>query len=444
MSLGSQTGLLQEVVNSDLGGLVHEIFAGDVKPNVKAKSASAQVFQEASAGADYRLDGEKLVGAAQLLYATGALGNSSTFLPDNNYQDAANWEVTPVPRYVRRAISNFDEARAKKGPGAFADLLGTLFDQMWDAWFRMEIRHAVGSSDGILCKVSSRTSATVFVAKDGYGHTDTPPLLHIEKGMVLAWLDVSNSNTATGAGRVSSIAYSTNTVTMDSGSTWDPGTDMTGGDLIVAATTYDVTRDYFDTEFESARNGIMDIVDPDAANSTVFAVVEATYPRWKPYREASATFDHIEVTEHWQKLRAKSTDEVTRNSHVCLTNGAVIAELARTLEGYQQATNLGGNFEGGYTGVTIAGMDFMQDDFQLHDVLYTLSKEDIFVADLGGEADLAADDGSRFSRLPDQDAKEWYARDYGNAWSDRRNRHAALTSIALTNVDADDYTPVPV
>lgn len=443
MALDSQSGLLESVSGGDLSGLVHEIFAGEVKNHVKAMSPTADLFKEVGADGGYRLDGEKLVGAAQLDYAGGGMGSDSTYLPDHMYQDAANWEVTPVPRYIRRAINNFDEARARKGPGAFGDLADRLFTQMWDAWFRMEIRHAIGSSTATICKCSSRTSSTVWVAKDGYGHASMPATIHLEKGMTIAWLDAGASNAAAGAGVIASIAHSTSTVTMASAATWEPSAQLAANDLVVFATTSNIATDYFDTEYQSARNGLLDIVDPDAALTTVFNIAQGTYPRWKPYREASTAFDHIEVTEHWQKLRAKSMAEVTASSHVCITSGGPIAELARSLEGFQQATNLGGTWEGGYNEVSIAGMRFRQDDFQLQDVMYTLCRENLQCADLGGDASIYDEDGSRFKRLNDMDAKEWFARDYGNCWSDRRNRHGALTSISLTNVSAADYTPAP-
>ena len=210
MALGSQVGNLEAITN--LTGLVHEIYAGEVKPNVSSWSPTSQLFQEAGAG-DYRIDGEKLVFSADLTYSGGAQGSDGN-LPDHQYVDAVEGETTPARLYVRRAIDNFIEKRAVRGPGAFGDLLGRMFDQMWDAFGRAQIRHAIGTSNGTLCKVSSRTSSTVFVVKDGYGHADTPPLLHIEPGMILNWVDVNDSNALAGAGTVSAVTYSTNTVTI--------------------------------------------------------------------------------------------------------------------------------------------------------------------------------------------------------------------------------------
>jgi hypothetical protein len=126
-----------------------------------------------------------------------------------------------------------------------------------------------------------------------------------------------------------------------------------------------------------------------------------------------------------------------------VAQGAVVAELARTLVGFQQQTQLGRTFEGGYQAVRIANMDFIEDDWQLHDVLYTLSVEDLFTVDLDGEADYFAEDGSQFSRLADFDGKEWYVKSYMQSFSDRRNRHAALTGISLANVTAADFSPTP-
>ena len=439
MALGSQVSGLEAI--TDLTGLVHEIYAGEVKPNVSSWAPTSQLFQEAGAG-DYRIDGEKLVFSADLTYAGGAMGSDGN-LPDHQYVDAVEGETTPARLYVRRAIDNFIEKRAVRGPGAFGDLLGRMFDQMWDAFGRSQIRHAIGTSNGTLCKVSSRTSSTVFVVKDGYGHADTPPLLHMEVGMIINWVDVGSSNALAGAGTISAITHSTNTVTVTTAGTWEPGNQLAANDLIVNATTPNISTDYFASEYTNAPNGLLNIVDPDEDATTVFNISQSTYPRWKPYRKASASFDHIEVTEHFRQLRAKSTSPVGPSTHVCCAQGSVIAELARTLVGFQQQTALGRTFEGGYEAVRIANMDFIEDDWQIHDVLYTLSVEDLFTVDLDGEADYFAEDGSQCSRLSDFDGKEWYVKSYKQSFSDRRNRHAALTGISLANVTASDFSPVP-
>ena len=54
MALGSQVSNLEAITN--LTGLVHEIYAGEVKPNVSSWSPTSQLFQQAGAG-DYRIDG---------------------------------------------------------------------------------------------------------------------------------------------------------------------------------------------------------------------------------------------------------------------------------------------------------------------------------------------------------------------------------------------------
>ena len=38
---------------------------------------------------------------------------------------------------------------------------------------------------------------------------------------------------------------------------------------------------------------------------------------------------------------------------------------------------------------------------------------------------------------------EWYIAEYCNSFSDRRNRHGALHSITLANVNATDFSPSP-
>lgn len=442
--LGSQSANVQQI--TDVSGLAHEVFANGIKWQTQANSPTSQLFNRAQRNSEYKLLGEKLVGAVQLSYANGAMATAGK-VPDHEFRDAQNWETTPIRRYRRIAQDNFTVARAR-GEGAFDDLGSQIFDQLWDSWSRMQIRHSIGDSRGYICLVESRTSSTQFVAKDGYGHPGTNPLLHIEPAATtIAWLDASNALAVGGAGRVTAVNYSTRAVTVTSASTWEPSAQIAADDVIVMATTGDTTKAHFETEFGNAPHGVMGIVDPDANFSTVLNIAEATNPRWKPFRQQSVTFDHFEVAEHWRKLRAYSTAAVGPGSHVAVCQGAVSAELARTLGPYQQQQQMGREFMGGYTAVRISipgggTMDFVEDDYFIHDALVTLCTECLYRGDLE-EADFYAEDGSMWSRLADEDKQEAFVREYMQTWTDQRNRHAALTGIALPNTSADDFSPVP-
>ena len=438
MAYDSQQTNLDAV--SDLSTLAHEVFTNSVLPFARFESVTQQLFTQADSESDYEFTGTKLKGAIDLQRPGNAMGTGGQ-LPDSMTVTPANWEATPVRRYVRRATDHF-VAAAVQGRGAFASHEDRLFDQMWAAWTLMEISHAVGGSDGVLCHIASRTSSTVVVVDNGLGHSGMDPLLFLDEGITIAWLDSSNSNAVGGAAVVSSINYSTSAVTVDSASTWEPSPTPADGDLIVRATTNDTTRDYFATEYQKAQNGMLDIVDPDANNTTVFGIAQGTYPRWKPYRVSSSTWDHIEITEFLRQLRAKSSMPVTPDTHTCVTSGGPVAELARTLLGFQQQQNLGKTLEGGYQTVRIAGADIAEDDYSLHDVFYCVCNEDIKRESLA-EAGYIDEDGSMRSRLADFDGSEWAARDYSNVWTVRRNRHGAITGITLSNVDGADYTPTP-
>jgi len=431
MALGSQASNVDGL--TDITGLVHEIFVG------RWESPTAQMYMNAQEG-DYRYDGESLNGATDLLRPHGAVASDGK-LPDAAHTDAANWQTTPIRRYVRRAVDNFVESAAVRGPGSFADLSTRLFDQMWGAFRLMEIRHAIGGSDGILCLCSSRTDADTWVAKDGYNHTGTSPLMLIDEGMVLTHHS-TDGGAAEGAAAVDTITYSSNTVNMVSGGNWEQTAQIAANDIVCAATTTDETADYFISENNLAKNGQADIIDPDGNLTTVFNVAEGTFARWKPYRKASGTFDHIEITEFMQQLAAKSTYSVTPDSHTAVVSGGVYAELARSLEGFQQQMQLGKSFEGGYQSVRIANHDIVVDDYQLHDVMSCYCTEDLYTVSLV-EAGYFDEDGSMYDRISDFDGKSWFVRDYCNSFSPVRNRMGALTGISTPNVNPDDYSPTP-
>lgn len=436
MALDSQSTRTQAI--TDVSGLAHEVFTNDVKNHVRAVSAVSQAFQDANVDEEYTLEGTNLVGAALLGYAGGALATSRK-LPDHEYVDPKNWKISAKRRYARIARDGLTTARAK-GKGAFKDLGGMIFDQLWDRWSRMEIRHSIGDSRGYVALASSRTSATVVVLKDGYGHTGTNPLLHLRPGMALAWLDASASFAVGGAARISSINRSTKTITF--ASAFDDGvTVIAAGDPIVFATTGSTASDNFDTEYNVAPHGVAEIVNFDGNFTTVHNISESDEPDWKPFIATSSTFDQYEVTELFMQAAAQSMAPVTPQSHALFCQGAVIAELARTLGSTQQQMTLGRKWEGGHQGVIIAGQDFTQDDYFFHDVLVGLCTETLYRADLE-EADFYGEDGGMWSRLKDEDADEAYVRQYMNTWSTQRNRHFALKGISLANVNEDLFTPV--
>lgn len=429
---------------SALGGLMHNIFVGDVVPNVKQASLGAQMFKDAPAG-KYRLEGSALVGAVDFVVAQGAMASPGD-LPDAQYEDAVQWQTSPTRRYRRIALDNHAVRRAT-GPGAFGDLTERVTKQLWDSWYMMEIRHAYGSTNGYIGLCSSRTDADTVVIKDALGHAGLDAGMFLRAGQPIAWVDVSATPDAIGgAGVISSVvSYAAGllTVNITSSSTWEPSAQIAADDPIVIATTGDTTTDYFATEWTIAPHGFGSIIDPDENFTTVLNIAEGDHPEWQPYRQASVTFDHIEVTEFVRKLRAKSGGApVTAQSHAMLTQGVVVAELARSLEAFNQQMNLGKTWEGGYQGVRIGQWEFVEDDYAYQDVLLAVDLDNLFRANLGGDAHMFGEDGSQFSRLADYDGVEAYALDYMQQFAPRRNTFGALTDIATTG-NGYDFNPTP-
>jgi hypothetical protein len=440
MAQGSQAG--NAALMSELTGLTHDIFVGRVVNNVRRESKVAMLFQDAEPG-EYRLEGQNMTFALDLRYKTGALATDGN-IPDHVPLDAVQGQVTPIRRYARIALDNLVERRAS-GPGAFDDLSDRIFDKLWDAWASMEIRHAIGGSTALVAKVASRTSSTIVVLKDGYGNADTNPLVHLSEGSIISWYDVDQAAIG-GAGRITStgIAYTTNTITLDSATTWetDGGNQIVADDLIYFATTNAIGTDFFTSERNLAPNGLGTIVDPAADNTTVFNIAQATYERHKPYRVASTTFDHLELQEHWLQLGAKRGFAVAPDIDVVCAYPSAVAQLARSLLGFQQQAYTGGELAGGYQKVTVSGIPIVEDHFFYHDVAMTLCRENLYRVNLGGDADFWGEDGSMWSRIADFDGKDAYVVDYLNYFSNHRGANGALTGIS-TDLTDDNFAPIP-
>ena len=68
MAVDSQVANLGSIASNNYTGVLHEVYAGKVKPAIRAQSVTMQLFQDAGPG-EYRIDGEKLVGSTDLLYS---------------------------------------------------------------------------------------------------------------------------------------------------------------------------------------------------------------------------------------------------------------------------------------------------------------------------------------------------------------------------------------
>jgi hypothetical protein len=437
MALGSQQAHVEAM--ADLTGLTHDIFVGRVLPNVRNESPVSMIFQNAGPG-EYELVGQNMKFAADYRFATGGLATDGK-LPDHQGLDPVQGTLLPVRRYRRIAMDNFVEARAT-GKGAFANFSDRIFDILWDSWKHMEIRHSIGASGGLIGKVESRTSSTVFIIKDAYGNVGTNPLSQLTEGSVIAWWDLTATAAIDGAGIIESINYETREITLVDNGTWEPANQLAADDLIYFSTTDDITRDYFVSERNLAPNGLGTIVDPTAALTTVFGIAEADFPRSKPFRKASITFDHLELQEHWLQLASKRGFAVTPQTDICVAFPSAVAQVARGLMALQQQAYTGGDINGGYGMVRVGNMDFVQDHNFYHDVCMTLCKEKLFRINLGDDADYWAEDGSMWARLADFDGKEAFVVDYLQLFSSHRGANSALTGIT-TELTDEDFTNVP-
>ena len=433
----SQQGNVDTI--STVGNLVFENYKGRVQPHLEHMGPVLSIFQQMGPG-EYSLQGEKLVFAGDVTYSGGAMATDG-WLPDHQYIDPVNFETTPTRSYVRRAVDNFIVARAS-GEAVFEDFIGRVMEQMWDAFERTQNRHVHGSSTGYVCMTNTRTSNAILVMDDGYGYTGTSPLMFVEPGMTMAWLDADNALAVGGSGVVESVVYSTNTVTFAASVENGSGTPtIAANDPWVFATTSPYSATHFATEYTNAPLGLINLIDPASAVASYLGVSETTYPRVKPVRVTSATFDEVEIMELWKEIFAKSQSPVTASTHVNTLQPGVLIELAKTLLPYTQIQTKGDTLPGGWDTVIIAGQTFVEDPYHLPTVMYTICKEDCRVIDLDGDPQIWAGDGSEFARIADFDGREWFAKHYVQRIMTRRNRSGAL--IGLPNTNAANYSPEP-
>lgn len=439
---GSQVDNLNTVAG--LSGLFHSVFNNKIVPNLAHMAASTGVFRRAGPK-DYTMVGSAVYYAGQLRASGGAMSTSGQ-LPDHQYTQPVPFNTSPVRSYVRRAMDNFVKARGVD-PGVYGNFADEITRDATEAFERKMSFDAHAGSSAILCKVASRTSATVVVVDDGYGHTGTNPLMFIEIGDTLAWLDATDSYAYKGAAKVSAINYTTKAITF--GTAFDDASTVPAdGDLIVRATTtgtapLSTIAGHFVTEYGLGPQGFRDILDPDSDNSSYNGVAEATYIRNKPARVASVSWGEVEFMDFIQQINASGNTQVAPDSHVLTCQGAVLNELARTLVSFTQIREKGQELAGGWTTVRLAGFDFLEDGYHTHDELMCHCLDDYVVVDMSGDAQVFTGDGNQMTRIDDWDAIEYYMYWYGQRFAERRNRSGTLTGISISNYTADTFAAVP-
>lgn len=430
----SQIAHLQSTIPT---GGSHELFAPGIRDVINHASPVAGLFQNVGSKG-YQIVGKKLVVATQLLYSGGFLGTNG-YYPDSEYADPDQMEFTPSQLYLRRAISNFIAARAS-GAGAFEDHMTLVEKQAWNAIKRNTTRHIHGDSNATVCTVSSRTSGTIFVLQDGYGHDGTNPGMFIEPGMKMKLLDASNSFASLGVAKVSGYVPSTKTITFTS--TIDAGALGAAGDPFVFVTTTD-SGDRQVGERGYAPLGLRNILDPDGNGSTYGNITESSRPRIKPVRRASVDFDEAEIMDFWGEIEGASGMTVSPETHVHSCQRAVYNEYARTLLPYTQITQKGRDLEGGWETVRAGGQDFLVDSFHTHDELMTHCLDHYAVLDLEGEAHVDTSGGAEWQQIDDYDGREKLWKHYVQRLALQRNASGTLKEIAVQSGAADKFAAIP-
>ncbi len=425
---------------TNISTLVHENYVNEIQPWLTHNSPLAALFSQVGDGG-YQLIGKKLVIAADNSYRMGFMGTDG-YIPEPSVADPINLEFTASRLYCSGAVDNFLAALAVK-PGAFDNFLSRITDQMMDAVERGTSFHVHGGSAATLCKVTSRTSAAIVVVEDGYGFDGTSPTMFIEPGMILASIDVSNSNAVLGADVVSAVSHRTSstTATVTFATSIEGAGTIAAGDLLVQATSGTTTDAHFVTERSKAPLGLLDIIDPADALTTYAGLTESSTARVNPVRRASSDWGHVEMMEFEAELSASSTSPVSEASHVWVMQKGNEIEIAKELLPYQQQANLGRTLEGGWKAVNVGGHDIVSDPYCIPSVAYLLCLEDFKVVNLDGDPAVWAGDGNQFQRMTDYDGKQWFLRHYVQRFATRRNRSGAITGLANSNFNR--YAALP-
>lgn len=431
---GTQVDFVQATMP---GGASHELFAPGIREVINHASPVAGLFTSVG-NKGFSIVGKKLVIATQLLYSGGWQGTDGHY-GDSEYADPDTMEFTPAQLYLRRAIANFIAARATSA-GAFEDH-GTLVEkQAWQAIKRGTTRHIHGDANATVCLLDSRTSGTVMVVKDGYGHAGTNPLMYIEPGMKLALLDASNSYATLGVAVVSSVDIGAKEITF--ASTIDNGAAATAGDVFCFVTTTDSGARRV-PERGYAPLGLRNLLDPDGNSATYGTITESSRPRIKPVRRESEDFDESEIMDFWGEIEAASGQMVSPDTHVNTCQRGVFNEYARTLLPYTQQTSRGRDLEGGWETVRCGGQDFLTDAQHTHDELMCHHVDSYAVLDLEGEEHVDTSGGPEWQQLDDFDGREKKWKHYVQRIALQRNSSGTLLGISVRSGYADRFAAVP-
>jgi hypothetical protein len=440
MSLVDQISRTQ--AGTGVANLLQENFAEGVVPWINHACPVAGLFEEMGAG-NYTLTGKELVIAGDFSPTLNYQGTDG-WIGDAQEQDVVRIKTTPARLYSRGAIDNFIEAVSTAN--SFENHFARINRQMLDAVERKTSFHVHGSTAGTVAQFVSRTSATVLVVNNGYGYTGTASGQFIEVGAVLALLDASAAFAVIGAAEVSGVAYNTPSAgqtTVTFASAIDSGTDGQAGDPLVFATTTNTSAANFVTERNRAPLGLLNIVDPGATTASFMDASETTYPRWRPTRAASSDFGFTEIMELAYQIGARSQMQCDGNTHVLTTHPGIEIELAKELLGYQQQNQLGMTLAGGWETVRVGPWSLLSDPYHLHNVVYMLCLEDLYVVPLNNEMlGYIDEDGSRFQRILNYDGREWTLRSYLQRFTNRRIRHGALTGVPNPSFQRFSAQPV--
>jgi hypothetical protein len=166
--------------------------------------------------------------------------------------------------------------------GAFISARKSEMEYLIDDMARRDEYALNADGRGVLATYTSASSATLTIANPGGITNSNFGNRFISTGMYVGAVDPSTGNLRTSIRKVTGVAASGGTITVDSATL----TGWTASDYIVQAANSSVT-DILDTSYEKAWWGVMALIDDGTYRASYFGVDRTQQPAFSSYVSAS-------------------------------------------------------------------------------------------------------------------------------------------------------------
>ncbi len=427
------------ITDGDLGGLLKNFYQNFRMYAQNLVTPLLAQLERAKAGGpkNIRWGGNGAYWDIVLGRPAGGTWSTGGFFPPDTFAKEKQASTGVARGYVTRQIDGLANLGTTSKEAAFDTILRKTYEEI-KAASRLLMQGALhGAGQGVLCTITTVTSATSIIVQNPYGVSGAGQgALLLAVGDYIAVRDTTGA-TLRGKAQITNISSVSATSASGTLTLQAPGiSGMVATDIIVKATTQDDA--YSSTAGSGVPNGLINITNRGGSYASLHGVTPTDGAIWNCVQMVAGTDtpDANQPTEDdiWQLIRRVANWSghdalMDPDEFILLSGPGMIQKVSQSFIGQRRftAAEMAEKIKGGYRAVEVCGLPMLEDYYVPAGTIYLIHVPSLAWVDAKDWSFVEFEGSGQWRWIQGRDAFETTYGSYINLAALVRNPHGSIT-----------------